>query len=65
MKRRWRSFIARPSPRWRTIITISLLLGIPVTFTGELTMQQDYGEGGSMTDLLLALPCHAKSTPKS
>lgn len=39
-----------------------LLLGIPVTFTGELTMQQErLAKAASMTDyLLLALPCHAQ-----
>ncbi len=39
-----------------------LLMGIPVTFTGELTMQQErLAKAASMTDyLLLALPCHAQ-----
>ncbi len=39
-----------------------LLMGIPVTFTGELTMQQErLAKASSMTDyLLLALPCHAQ-----
>ena len=39
-----------------------LLMGIPVTFTGELTMQQErMAKAASMTDyLLLALPCHAQ-----
>ncbi|WP_333854456.1 two-component sensor histidine kinase BarA [Leclercia sp.] len=39
-----------------------LLMGIPVTFTGELTMQQEQlAKAASMTDyLLLALPCHAQ-----
>lgn len=39
-----------------------LLLGIPVTFTGELTMQQErLAKAAAMTDyLLLALPCHAQ-----
>ncbi|MFG0804710.1 two-component sensor histidine kinase BarA [Leclercia sp. GLN_9] len=39
-----------------------LLMGIPVTFTGELTMQQErLTKAASMTDyLLLALPCHAQ-----
>lgn len=39
-----------------------LLLGVPVTFTGELTMQQErLAKAASMTDyLLLALPCHAQ-----
>ena len=39
-----------------------LLMGIPVTFTGELTMQQERpAKAASMTDyLLLALPCHGQ-----
>ena len=39
-----------------------LLMWIPVTFTGELTMQQErLAKAASMTDyLLLALPCHAQ-----
>ncbi len=39
-----------------------LLMAIPVTFTGELTMQQErLAKAASMTDyLLLALPCHAQ-----
>ncbi|AXF63486.1 MULTISPECIES: two-component sensor histidine kinase BarA [unclassified Leclercia] len=39
-----------------------LLLGIPVTFTGDLTMQEErLAKAASMTDyLLLALPCHAQ-----
>ena len=37
-------------------------MGIPVTFTGELTMQQErLAKAASMTDYLpLALPCHAQ-----
>ncbi|MWL73763.1 response regulator, partial [Escherichia coli] len=39
-----------------------LLMGIPLTITGELTMQQErLAKSASMTDyLLLALPCHAQ-----